>query len=224
MKTFRELATDIGEITTQKNEAYGSSFAKSGDFLRLLWPDGIPADRLDDALLLVRIFDKQMRIATSKDAFGESPYSDIGGYAILGLSNHQEKNATWPGSANAPDAQTSSKEQPSSAAVPAVERTTLKHNEAAAQPSSPPPAASSLNTTDAIARTVPADACASVAARALALNGAGRCGWLDASVAHHLGKPETRWLAKAGMRFTVSFCSQVCRDSFEGVVSSQEAQ
>jgi hypothetical protein len=51
--------------------------------------------------LLVRIFDKQMRIATRKDYAGESPYRDIAGYGILGAA----KDDRWCGSrASAADA------------------------------------------------------------------------------------------------------------------------
>lgn len=84
-KTFKELGAKLGALVDEKNAAYGDSFAKSGGFLRLLYPDSIRPDQYDDALCLVRMFDKQMRIATAKDAFGESPYGGIGGYALLGL-------------------------------------------------------------------------------------------------------------------------------------------
>lgn len=86
MKTFIEIAAEVGALVTDKNQAYGSSFAKTGAFLRLLYPNGISPAAYDDALLLVRIFDKQMRIATAKDAFGESPYRDIAGYGLLGAA------------------------------------------------------------------------------------------------------------------------------------------
>lgn len=85
-ETFLDIATRIGQLVTEKNQAYGNSFAKSGEFLRLLYPEGIQPDQYNDALLLVRIFDKIVRIATDNDAFGESPYSDIVGYGILGVS------------------------------------------------------------------------------------------------------------------------------------------
>lgn len=84
-KTFKELGEEIGALVDEKNTAYGDSFAKSGEFLKLLFPDGIRPDQYKDALCLVRIFDKQMRIATDKNAFGESPYGDISGYGLLGL-------------------------------------------------------------------------------------------------------------------------------------------
>ena len=82
--SFRSVATEIAELTAEKNAAYGDAFSKSGDFLRLLYPDGIRPEQYGDALALVRIFDKQMRIANRKDAFGENPYRDIAGYGLLG--------------------------------------------------------------------------------------------------------------------------------------------
>jgi hypothetical protein len=91
MKTFIEIAAGIGELVTEKNAAYGSSFAKAGEFLRLLYPAGLRPEQYGDALLLVRCFDKQMRIATDRDALGESPFIDIAGYGILGAHLHQRK-------------------------------------------------------------------------------------------------------------------------------------
>jgi hypothetical protein len=90
-ESLRRIALELAELLPRKNRAYGSSFEKCGPFLRLLYPDGLPPEKYEDALLLVRIFDKQMRIATQKDAFGESPYGDIAGYAILGASIHRSK-------------------------------------------------------------------------------------------------------------------------------------
>ncbi len=89
MKTFAQIGTETGQLVERKNAAYGSSFAKTGDYLRLLYPDGLRPDQFDDALLLARDFDKSMRIATSRNAFGESPWEDKAGYAILGVHLHQ---------------------------------------------------------------------------------------------------------------------------------------
>lgn len=84
--SFKEIAADLGNLVTEKNAAYGNAFVDAGTFLRLLYPDGIAVERYGDALLLVRIFDKQKRVATRKGAFGESPYKDIAGYGILGAA------------------------------------------------------------------------------------------------------------------------------------------
>ena len=83
---FKAIGAEIGALVQEKNAAYGDSFAKSGDFLRLLYPDGIRPEQYGDALLIVRVFDKLMRVATSKDAFGESPWRDCMGYSLLGVS------------------------------------------------------------------------------------------------------------------------------------------
>src|SRR5690625_1515778 len=90
-KPLRTIAKEIGELVQEKNQAYGNSFGKSGDFLKLLYPDGIKPEQYQDMLLVARIFDKQMRIANKKDAFGESPYKDIAGYEILGAWEGIEK-------------------------------------------------------------------------------------------------------------------------------------
>ena len=85
MKKFEELARKIGSLVDEKNTAYGNSFEQAGDFLRLLYPNGIPPESYSDMLCVVRIFDKLKRIATNKGAFSESPYQDIVGYGLLGV-------------------------------------------------------------------------------------------------------------------------------------------
>jgi hypothetical protein len=81
---LKDLGKKIGELVASKNAAYGNSFGTAGEALRLLYPKGILPEQYDDALALVRIWDKMKRIATHKDAFGESPFVDIAGYGILG--------------------------------------------------------------------------------------------------------------------------------------------
>ena len=151
--TFEELGREIGFLTDVKNNAYGSSFEKCGEFLQLLYPAGIPPHKLANALLLVRIFDKQMRIATDEDALGESPFADIAGYGLLGTRLHQEKKGTWQGSVNAQAAQPSSSAMPASAEPLTRTPTTTKANEPNEPPPSPQPASSSPQPTDATAKT-----------------------------------------------------------------------
>ena len=81
---FEKVAEEIGVLVTEKNEAYGDSTGKTAAYLELLFPDGIPVERYGDVGLLVRDFDKSVRIATDKDAFGEDPWKDKAGYAIRG--------------------------------------------------------------------------------------------------------------------------------------------
>ena len=88
--TYEARAKAIGQLVDEKNKAYGDSFRKSGDFLKLCYPNGVRPDQYSDMLTLIRIFDKQMRIATHKDAMGENPFQDIAGYGILACGPKKE--------------------------------------------------------------------------------------------------------------------------------------
>lgn len=90
---FDIVAIGVGKLVTRKDKAYGSAVKKGAPFLRMLFPNGIHPDRYEDLLLIIRIYDKLMRLATRKDAFGESPYHDIAGYGVLGV----EKDSQWEG-------------------------------------------------------------------------------------------------------------------------------
>lgn len=89
---YEKLGIEVGKLVDEKNAAYGDSFHRSADFLKILYPTGILPEQYIDALCIVRIFDKLMRIATKKTAFGESPYRDISGYGLLGLDNDNIKS------------------------------------------------------------------------------------------------------------------------------------
>ena len=93
MKTKFELtAEEIGKLVAEKNAAYGSSFAEAHRILEVLYPNGIKVDQYTDALAIVRVIDKLFRIATSKKAFGESPWRDIAGYGILGTIRDENES------------------------------------------------------------------------------------------------------------------------------------
>lgn len=87
---YIKTAKEIGELVTEKNRAYGDSHNKSAEFLKILFPNGVPVEQYNDMLTMVRVFDKQMRIATDKDALGESPWRDIMGYALLKVADQEE--------------------------------------------------------------------------------------------------------------------------------------
>lgn len=88
---FEKIGTEIGKLVDEKNRAYGSSFAKSEKILKVLYPNGVQPEQYKDMLATVRIVDKLFRIATKKDAFGESPFKDIAGYGILGVASDEEE-------------------------------------------------------------------------------------------------------------------------------------
>lgn len=92
MVDFKKIGSEIGELVSRKNLAYGNSFEISGAFLKLIKPNGIKPSEYTHILLVLRIFDKLVRIVNDPDAFKESPFADLAGYGILGDSIHRKKN------------------------------------------------------------------------------------------------------------------------------------
>jgi len=87
-----ELGLEVVNVVDKSNTAYGNSTEKSAEILKILWPDGVPTDRMHDFRCMVSIIDKLSRIVTNKDAFGESPWRDCAGYALLGYRHDLERN------------------------------------------------------------------------------------------------------------------------------------
>lgn len=89
MGKYRDLAEQVGHLVDEKNAAYGASFEQAGDFLKLLYPNGIPVDAYTDALCIVRIFDKLKRLGNSSNLPANEgkidAWKDIVGYGLLGL-------------------------------------------------------------------------------------------------------------------------------------------
>ncbi len=83
MNIYEEEGQKIGKLVDKKNHAYGNSFSLSGNILKALYPKGVKPEQYDDLLALIRVIDKIFRIATDRDALGETPWVDIAGYAIL---------------------------------------------------------------------------------------------------------------------------------------------
>lgn len=85
-RPVRATAERIARLVEQKSAAYGDAVGATDAALRALWPNGIPPERYRDAALIVRCWDKFKRIANRKDAFGESPWDDVAGYALRGAA------------------------------------------------------------------------------------------------------------------------------------------
>lgn len=79
---YIDTGKQIGELVQSKNEMYGDAFHMSGEFLNILYPNGIKPGQYNDMLGLIRLFDKQMRIANGNHG-NENAWNDIAGYGIL---------------------------------------------------------------------------------------------------------------------------------------------
>ena len=86
---FEKIGRDVGQLVAEKNQAYGDSFGQACRILEVLYPNGIQPNQYKDALAITRVIDKLFRLANKKDAFGESPWRDICGYAVLGVANDE---------------------------------------------------------------------------------------------------------------------------------------
>jgi hypothetical protein len=93
---YEELGRSIGALIQDKQKSYGDSFHKSGEVMKLLFPNGIPPKSYVDALALVRIIDKLFRLATDPGYNGENSWGDIAGYALLRLGDVEAKKKSNP--------------------------------------------------------------------------------------------------------------------------------
>lgn len=87
---YEVVGQSVGRLTDEKQKAYGG-IERVGAAMKVFYPEGIPLDKLSDALLVVRVLDKINRISGGdKLAFNENPWRDIAGYGILGYIEQEE--------------------------------------------------------------------------------------------------------------------------------------
>ena len=91
MQTYTNLGATIGRLVEEKDQTYGSSFQRSQEILKILYPAGVRPDQYCDMLGMIRVIDKLFRIANRKGAFGENPWQDIAGYGLLGVANEVDE-------------------------------------------------------------------------------------------------------------------------------------
>lgn len=82
MGKYESISQDIGRLVDEKNSQYGDSINSTAEFLRLLFPEGIPVEAYGDLGVIVRVFDKLKRIANGNQG-EENAWSDLAGYGIL---------------------------------------------------------------------------------------------------------------------------------------------
>jgi len=92
---YEEIGAEIGRLVDKKQKAYGRSFDHVGKILAIIYPSGIRLEQYDDLGGMIRILDKLFRIATEKRAFGEDPWQDVAGYALL-MNGDLLISTAWP--------------------------------------------------------------------------------------------------------------------------------
>ncbi len=89
---YLKIAVDVSGTVNQKQLAYGDAFGESHKILSVLFPDGVQPDQYKELLAITRVIDKLFRLANQPEAFGENPWADIAGYAILSIDNRSFKD------------------------------------------------------------------------------------------------------------------------------------
>lgn len=97
---YTEIGRAIGKLVDDKNRIYGDAFSKTGDFLKILYPDGIKPKDYNNVLALARVFDKIMRIANGNQG-NENAWNDLAGYGIL-MSKEEERENIYVSTEQAP--------------------------------------------------------------------------------------------------------------------------
>lgn len=92
LSDYKKLGTALGKLVASKNVCYGDSFSRSGEMLKILYPNGVQPSQYRDFLTVTRVIDKLFRVATRKKAFGETPWRDIAGYSLLSLAADESEN------------------------------------------------------------------------------------------------------------------------------------
>ena len=86
---FADLGEEVGRLTDEKQAAYGDSFNRAAGVLMLFFPDGVQVKDYRRLMLFTRVIDKMFRDVTQPDAYGEDPWRDIAGYALLAVRGHR---------------------------------------------------------------------------------------------------------------------------------------
>lgn len=95
VSTYEQKGKELGALVDRKQAAYGNAITQTYEVVKAFMTPyyneddktyTIPQSLLQHLLLQVRIIDKQNRIFNNPDfdLMDESPYSDLGGYGLLG--------------------------------------------------------------------------------------------------------------------------------------------
>lgn len=84
---FESAGREIGALVDTKQAQYGDAISAVDDIMAILYPNGIPKEKMRDMLLIVRMLDKICRLSLGNGEGGESPFKDISGYGLLGAKH-----------------------------------------------------------------------------------------------------------------------------------------
>ena len=87
------ISAELGPFLVSKNEAYGDATRRIVTVLEAFYPAGIPRDQIENAYYMIQILNKLSRVAQNNDPFGEDPWLDSAGYAVLAHAKRELKRS-----------------------------------------------------------------------------------------------------------------------------------
>ncbi len=81
----KAVGLELANLLFDKHDHYRDSILRVALLLEVCYPNGVQPDQYVDLGLVVRVFDKMIRITGGeRRSDSESPWKDIGGYGVLG--------------------------------------------------------------------------------------------------------------------------------------------
>lgn len=97
---YSEIGRKVGEVVEEKQKLYGDSYGKSGNVLKILYPEGVLPQQYEDLLFVTRMLDKLFRFTsgtpTSRLEQDESPVGDMVGYCLLEMRKELKRREEPP--------------------------------------------------------------------------------------------------------------------------------
>jgi hypothetical protein len=79
---FKEKALEVAEMLERKSEEYDAPYDSDNEFLKIMYPDGVPPNQYSNMVLCLRLYDTLKKLTKT----GDTKYIEyIAGYGILAM-------------------------------------------------------------------------------------------------------------------------------------------
>lgn len=92
MGKFEEIGRSRGKLLDSKQKQYGSEAIPAvEEMMKILFPQGIPSEKIGESILISRILEKLCRITFGDGSGDEDAFADIQGYGMIGSAEGKFK-------------------------------------------------------------------------------------------------------------------------------------
>ena len=92
MGRFEEIGRSRGKLLDSKQKQYGSEAIPAvEEMMKILFPQGIPLEKIGESVLISRILEKLCRITFGDGSGDEDAFADIQGYGMIGSTEGKSK-------------------------------------------------------------------------------------------------------------------------------------